>query len=427
MKFIDLFAGLGGFHVGLKRLGHHCVFASEKKESLASLYERNFNIEVNRDITKVDIKHIPAHDILCAGFPCQPFSKAGSQEGLNDKSNGYLFNLIAEILETHRPEYFILENVRNLQYHNNGKTWKYIQKILSEKLKYAVSAQVLSPHQFGIPQHRERFFIIGSKSSDLSSFQWPRPLKVQNELSIHDYLSDENLPEFQLEEEKKKVLEVWQEFLDKFPASAKLPSWPIWSMEFGATYPFEKTTPFASSSTALDHTNGIYGIPLKGLAKEEKFQLLPAYARTPQHEFPTWKKHFIRSNRAFYTKHKPIIEDVVEKIASLGIPSYQKFEWNLQGEERNIYKHIIQFRGSGVRIKRANYFPSLVTVRTQTPVIGWKLRYITPKEGALIQSLDSIELPQKLPTAYSALGNAVNAELVYLIAKALVVENVTVI
>ena len=99
MKFIDLFAGLGGFHIALSNLGHECVFASEKKENLAKLYEKNFNIRVNRDITIQDVTKIPEFDILCAGFPCQPFSKAGSQLGLRDEKNGSLFDTIVEILE----------------------------------------------------------------------------------------------------------------------------------------------------------------------------------------------------------------------------------------------------------------------------------------------------------------------------------------
>ena len=98
LKFIDLFAGLGGFHVALKKLGHECVFACEIKETLAQLYEDNFDIKPHRDINKIDITKIPSHDILCAGFPCQPFSKAGSQKGLNDEKNGTLFSSIVKIL-----------------------------------------------------------------------------------------------------------------------------------------------------------------------------------------------------------------------------------------------------------------------------------------------------------------------------------------
>lgn len=111
LKYIDLFAGIGGFHIALENLGFECVFASELKESLADLYEINFGIRPNRDITKIAVEDIPVHDILCAGFPCQPFSKAGSQKGLEDERNGSLFDKIVEILDYHKPKYFILENV----------------------------------------------------------------------------------------------------------------------------------------------------------------------------------------------------------------------------------------------------------------------------------------------------------------------------
>ena len=171
MKFIDLFAGLGGFHLALNELGHECVFACEIKENLSELYETNFGIKPVRDIRKIDIKQIPSHDILCAGFPCQPFSKAGSQKGLEDEKNGNLFDIIIEILRYHNPEYIILENVRNILNHNYKKTWNYIETSLSD-LGYIIDKEILSPHQFGIPQHRERLFIVGSKSG-LEHFKFP--------------------------------------------------------------------------------------------------------------------------------------------------------------------------------------------------------------------------------------------------------------
>ena len=110
MNYIDLFAGLGGFHVGLERLGHKCVFASEIDRNLSDLYETNFNLRVAGDIRKIALKDIPKHDILCAGFPCQSFSQAGNRLGLKD-NRGSLFYEIVRILEYHKPKFFILENV----------------------------------------------------------------------------------------------------------------------------------------------------------------------------------------------------------------------------------------------------------------------------------------------------------------------------
>lgn len=422
MKFIDLFAGLGGFHVALQKLGHTCVFASEKSESLAQLYQKNFGIDVNRDITKISVEKIPAFDILCAGFPCQPFSKAGTQEGLNDTKNGNLFYKIAEILNFHKPQYFILENVRNLEKHDGGKTWKHIREILEKELLYNIGTNIYSPHNIGIPQHRERFFIIGSRDNKIDELKWPKknyPLQ-----SLDNYILENPNHIFEISKEKKNALKVWQNFIKAFPKHHNLPSWPIWSMEFGADYPFTKSTPFSSTNYTLGKHKGAFGIPLSGCSREEKFNRLPSYARTHENKFPKWKQQFISKNRLFYSTYKDIIDEHLLNIKALPISSYQKFEWNYKEGKRDIYSHLIQFRGSGIRVKKADYFPSLVTVRTQTPIVGWQKRYITPLEGARIQALDMLELPSSLPTAYRALGNAVNSKIVYLIAKSFIGKRV---
>src|SRR5690606_10363538 len=177
-----------------------------------------------------------------------------------------------------------------------------------------------------------------------------------------------------LEPEKQKCLNVWQEFLDAIPKTHKLPSFPIWAMEFGATYPFETGTPYSSSDNMLGRCLGSFGRPLRGLSREEKFLNLPSYARSKEEKFPTWKKSYIRNNRRFYEEHKRRLDAVVEKIRALGVPSWQKFEWNVQGGKRTIKNYIIQFRGSGIRLKRPDFFPSLVCVSTQIPIVGWESR-----------------------------------------------------
>ena len=419
MKFIDLFAGLGGFHIALSRLGHTCVFASEKKKPLADVYERNFSIQVNQDITKIIPAEVPSHEILCAGFPCQPFSKAGDREGLEDRSNGYLFNNILKILDYHRPEYIILENVKNLETHDSGQTWAYIKKELTS-LGYSIDARSLSPHEFGIPQHRERFFIVGCSSRSLKGFRWPEKSSISYQLT--DYLDDSVGCEFDLEEEKKQVIDIWQRFLECLPSRVKLPSWPIWAMEFGATYPYQDSTPHSASRYEMLSAKGSFGKPLNELSTADRVIFFTFVCQNESEQISTMEAKLYPAEPPFYKDNKKYIEDIVQEIRTLPIASYQKFEWNLQGEERNIYKHLVQFRGSGVRVKRANYFPSLVTVRTQTPVLGWKLRYLTPNEGARIQSLSEIQLPDKLPTSYAALGNAVNATIVYKVASNLIIK-----
>ena len=174
-RFIDLFAGLGGFHLALDRLGGECVFAAEWKEHLRDLYRVNFGVRPEGDITLVSPKNVPDHDVLTAGFPCQPFSKAGEQLGFECTEQGNLFFNVAAILKKKRPTFFILENVPNLLKHDEGRTWQEIQKILGTGktgLGYHIRAERFSPHNFGIPQIRERVYIVGSLLS-LDEFKWP--------------------------------------------------------------------------------------------------------------------------------------------------------------------------------------------------------------------------------------------------------------
>lgn len=420
MKFIDLFAGLGGFHVGLNRLGFECVFACEKKTELADLYAQNFKLQPHGDISDVDISSIPQHDILCAGFPCQPFSKAGRQAGLRDEHNGGLFDVICDILEYHRPQYFILENVRNLERHDKGRTRQYIFDRLECDLEYHIDSAILSPHHFGIPHHRERLFIIGSLK-ELENFQWPRKRELKR--SITDFINANQANGNRLEFQKIRALQLWQEFFDALPENAELPTWPIWSMEYGASYPFETCTPFNSTNYSLGRRNGSFGKSLAGLTRTEKMANIPSYARQEVDTFPSWKINFIYKNREFFTTYQKELKRIIPKIRSLETPSWQKFEWNIKGGDKHIRNYLVQFRGSGIRVKKPDYFPSLVTVKTQVPVIAWQERYISPKEAARLHSLGNIRLPETSAAAFHALGNAVSADLVYRIARNLVSPN----
>ena len=160
MKFIDLFAGLGGFHLALESLGHECVFASELQADLQKLYSENFpETPIFGDITKISVNDIPAHDILCGGFPCQPFSQAWFKKWFWE-TRGTLFFDIVRILTETKPKFILLENVRNLASHNNGNTWNTIRKTLTE-IGYLVPEKpfIVSPLNFGVPQSRERVFI----------------------------------------------------------------------------------------------------------------------------------------------------------------------------------------------------------------------------------------------------------------------------
>ncbi len=424
MRFIDLFAGLGGFHKALHDLGHECVFASEIDPILQQTYKENWGIEPVGDIRKIvetDIDSIPSHDILCAGFPCQPFSKAGKQQGRNDTERGTLFDEIVKILAHREPDYFILENVPFIAKHDNEETWKYMQSRF-EELGYEVDHKNYSPHHFGVPQHRLRIFIVGSRKG-LDYFQFTSIDEQTTLLTDIKQFIDEKPKNYKaLPKVNQNVLKLWQEFLSAIPKETKVPGFPIWGMEFGATYPYEWPYPYKMSAERLGEFKGNFGISLKGMAKKKQLVNLPSYARTRK-KFPDWKKRWISYNRQFYQDNEKFIKKAVDQIALLPHQSWQKLEWNVGDSERTIKKYILQFRASGVRVKNTDFFPSLVCTKTQVPIIGWKNRYITKEEGLKLQSLDGLQnLPEFDNATFKALGNAVNAKIVKLIAEQLIQE-----
>ena len=420
MKFIDLFAGLGGFHQALASFDAECVFASEINPGLSDLYEKNFGIKPRGDIRDVDVQDIPVHQILCAGFPCQPFSKAGNQRGLQCPQWGDLIEFIFRILDVRKPRYFIIENVPNLMCHSNGATWELICDRL-RILGYDISFEKLSPHIFGVPQKRERAFIVGDREG-LKGFAWPRPATLP-ELSISSILDDNPPDALRLNENHERYLTVWQEFIQAFPKDIDLPSFPVWAMEFGANYPLKGPSPYKQRYKGLGSYRGAFGVALNGMSSSQVEASLPNYARTKLDEFPAWKVNFIEKNRNFYMERKELIDSWIYKIKSFP-PSFQKLEWNIKGGERDIWQHVIQFRASGIRVKRMDVAPSLIAMTTsQVPIIAWQKRYMTPRECSRLQSMDKLKyLRDTKDCAYKAFGNAVNVEVVKQIVDALVVS-----
>lgn len=422
LKFIDLFAGLGGFHKALHELGHTCVFASEIDSALQEVYVKTWRVKPYGDIKKIvkeNIKLIPKHNILCAGFPCQPFSKAGKQLGRDDKDRGDLFDEIVKILEYRKPKYFILENVPYIKKHDNEETWNYMEKEF-ERIKYNVDYRVYSPQDFGIPQHRKRIFIVGTRGS-LSHFSFDEIDKLKtNKSNIFQFIEKNPKYAKKLPKKNTECLTLWQRFINSIPKEVALPGFPIWSMEFGATYPYENTHPFRMTSRELAKYKGNFGVSLKGLEKKDQIALLPSYARVKR-KFPTWKKRYIEQNREFYKQNKKYLQEVMKLIAKLPSQSWQKLEWNVGDNKRVLKDYILQFRASGIRVKKVDFFPSLVCTSTQIPIIGWQNRYISRKEGLRLQSLEGVVLPLNDNAAYKALGNAVNSKIVKIIAKELIV------
>lgn len=185
MKFIDLFAGIGGFHLAFHALGAECVFASEINPYARKTYESNFkhispklftNNLFNDDILKIVPEMIPEHDILCAGFPCQPFSQAGFKKGFSDQNDcrGNMFFIIRDIIKAKQPKVIFLENVRHLKNHDNGKTFDVIKKVIREDLGYSFYYKIVKASDHGLPQHRPRIFMVGFRNEHKSSkFEFP--------------------------------------------------------------------------------------------------------------------------------------------------------------------------------------------------------------------------------------------------------------
>jgi DNA (cytosine-5)-methyltransferase 1 len=433
MRFIDLFAGLGGFYEALTRLGHECVFASEIDDELRRLYIQNYPKEASKlfgDIRKFR-EIVPPHEILSAGFPCQPFSKSGSQRGLHDKIRGTLFDEIVYILEKHRPKYIILENVGNFERHDKGQTW-LITKEKLESLGYDVCGTehissggpgLLSPHHFGFPHNRERFFIV-AKLGKLPTNPFPTVNRDQM-TSLADIIQSEreltlqDRAETRLSDSQRKCIEHWNNLIAQLPKDkVPLPSFPIWGDEIDATYPFEDYTPFVAPLQELRDCLKRLGANGRQ-TREELLSMLPNYARTEESKFPAWKIDFIRQNRYWFTQYRKYFSKTWVKTLRTFPQSFRKLEWNCKGEERDLWRHVLQLRPSGLRVKRFSSSPALVAMTsTQIPIIGPKQRFLTRVEGLRLQGFpDHHQLPTSRDKAFTALGNAVHVGVVEAIVK----------
>ncbi|MDY4520705.1 MAG: DNA cytosine methyltransferase [Bacteroidales bacterium] len=323
----------------------------------------------------------------------------------------------------------ILENVANLKGHDGGNTWKRIETDL--QANYYVKAEILSPHQFGIPQHRKRIYIV-CRRKDLGSldyFSFPQP--TDQECDINSIIDPSDTNYTPLREDTVLQLDMWQEFINNTIKSGyKIPRFPIWAMEFGATYNFKEKAPAYQTHEELIGKKGKLGQVVNGITKEDCLLMLPNYAQTDKSEvFPKWKIRYIEQNREFYAANKVWLDDWIKKVISFD-NSHLKLEWNCGDAEPTMQDKIIQFRASGLRVKAPTFSPALNLVGTQVPILPWiKLpnregygRYMTVREAAKLQGMDHLKFGNDIfqlsqTRTYEALGNAVNVIIVKEIAK----------
>ncbi len=368
-SFIDLFSGIGGFHQAMTHFGGQCVLASEIDPHAIAVYKQNYGIDSNRNIREIRNEDIPNHDVLCGGFPCQTFSKAGKREGFMDQIRGTLFFEIARILESKHPKYIILENVKNLAGHDGGNTYKTICATL-KGLGYRIPAEplILSPHQFGVPHLRERLFIPGIFDPDNVDIPLDisfKGLKTKADNSIYSIVDDqESDPRYQLSEHTIDVLNAWDEFYKGIDVDVI--GFPVWSKYF--------------NNAAIDPS------------------------------FPEWKKQFVRKNQDLYKRNKAFIDKWLKRWNYLSdfTPTERKFEWQCGKAISSVWDGVIQIRPSGVRVKKPDTFQALVAL-VQTPIIGKYRRKLSVREAARLQSFPDSFVPDSSPQmAYKQLGNSVN-------------------
>ena len=330
--FVDLFAGIGGFHYVMDALGGECVFASEIDEQAAAVYSRNWGVEPAGDIVALTDPEVlvPRHDVLCAGFPCQPFSKSGFQRGVAE-TRGTLFWNICRILEERRPPVIVLENVRNLAGPRHRSTWETIIRSL-RNLGYWVADEpaVFSPHFLpptmgGTPQVRDRVFIIGFQTQGRpfpSEFDPPRvqraPVEgwdvqawdVERDLPLEPDSSIPDLAAYRLTAEEEGWINVWDDLLARLDC-ATLPGFPIWGDD---------------------------------LCVEPRIEA----------GMPQWKRGFLMKNAAFYVANRGVIEPWLRRHDGLRElpPSRRKLEWQAQDTERSLRNCLLHFRPAFVRRSR---------------------------------------------------------------------------
>lgn len=367
LKFIDLFCGIGGFHQALKSLGAECVLACDIDKKCRETYKINYGIEPVSNVKDIDETKMPQFDIICAGFPCQPFSNGGKKKSFDD-DRGLLFDEIIRIAKFNKPKFMFLENVKHILKVSNGEVFNYIQ----EKIKmigYTLQLFHMSPHNYGIPQQRERIFFVCVRNDIYNDKQIELYSKNLN-LNCSDIIEEHPDIKYQINDEIKQVLDAWDELIKHF-----------------------KTGEIISPTILIHDAYRTY--------TEEEFKVLPI-----------WKQDYMTKNKPLLSKYKSIVDEWYLKHKDILSKReiYGKLEWQTGPIQENdsIYNHFIQFRQSGIRVKKNKYFPTLVAI-AQIPIYGIYKRYITPRECARLQSFpEDFILDKNDKVVYKQMGNSVN-------------------
>jgi DNA (cytosine-5)-methyltransferase 1 len=405
--FVDLFAGIGGFHGALSAMGGECVYAVEIDPAAAKVYERNWGMNPLGDITEDandDGVSVPEHDVLCAGFPCQPFSKSGAQRGM-DETRGTLFWNILRVIQECQPSLVLLENVRNLAGPRHSHEWQVIVETLrAEGYRVSDTPAVFSPHLLppsrgGRPQVRERVFIAGTRipgglghsleaeppvTNRVVDGWDPREWDLESDLPLDD---SHVVKGCELSTSERLWINAWDEFVQLMWESRegrRLPGFPLWADEWR---PIQK-------------------LSNRRLGGE-----------------PRWKANYLVKNAEFYTAHRAVIDDWAARwglYSSAFPPSRRKFEWQAQDTAR-LWDAVLHMRPSGIRAKAPTYLPALVAI-TQTSIIGPRERRLSPREAARLQGLpDWFDFGDQPPAAtYRQLGNGVSVGAVWHVARSVV-------
>lgn len=428
-RFADLFAGIGGFHAALTMMGGECVLASEIDDHAAHVYRSNWmDSEEKRSRLWGDIAAFapddgpvkaPKHDVLTAGFPCQPFSKSGAQLGTRDRVRGTLYFNILRIIESRRPSVVLLENVRNLAGPRHKETWSTIIATLRQA-GYRVSdtPAVMSPHLIppelgGTPQIRDRVFIaavyvgkrralretdvapVVSRSAvgDWRPHEWDLARTPLLATGGHPLLEEETSLNGRRKENLTASEVLWIDAWDDFVRSvgsqsrkARLPGFPLWVDSWGPRPAIEVTA-----------------------------------------DTPNWKRAILAKNVAFFEANKQNISRWMNNWNLLDAfpASRRKLEWQAQ-DAQSLWDCIIHLRPSGIRVKRPTYLPALVAI-SQTPIIGPRRRKLTPREAARLQSLpDSFDFgAQGDGQTFKQLGNGVSVGVVYYVMREFLRQNIS--